>query len=270
MAGEKHLYVVAQGDYTDTALTAERWQVGLRFVATPGGEPDNVGTLANTWDPVADTIARTETNWRIDGNWRVEGGISDLNVDDWLNDQLAPAFTTWMSQAAISSVARLNYLKVYPIGAPDGLVVPAPPYATGSPVTLQWTSSNPVGGGSSTLMPLQVSIVNSHRTGQVGRRGRGRMYLPAIPTAAMSTAGSGKGGLASGYISGPLAAQVQLLEDTALDGSVSGFWCRPAIIGSPWTSYAVITSVQTGNFADTQRRRRSQLTETYSTTAVAY
>ena len=270
MANEKHLYVVAQGDYTDSALSTEQWQVGLRFYAAPGGAPDPVGTLASSWDVVADSVARTETNWRIDGNWRIEGGINDLNVDDWLNDQLAPAFTTWMGQAAISSVCRLNYLKVYPIGAPTGVVIPAPPYSAGSPMTLQWTSSNPVGGGSSTLLPLQVSIVASHRTSQVGRRGRGRMFLPPSPTAAMSTAGTGKGTLASGYISGSLAAQVALLEACQISTDTEGFGCYPAITGSPWDKYGLITQVQVDSIPDTQRRRRNALTGSVSSSPVTY
>nr|CRY96598.1 hypothetical protein [uncultured prokaryote] len=270
MAGEKHLYVVAQGTYTDSSLVTEQWQVGLRFYAAPGGAPDPVGTLSSAWDVVADSVSRTESLWRIDGNWRVEGGINDLNVDDWLNDQLAPAFTTWMAQAAISNVCRLDTLKVYPVGAPTGVVIPAPPYASGSPMTLTWTSSSPVGGGGATLMPLQVSIVQSHRTAQIGRRGRGRMYLPPSPIGAMSTAGSAASQVASSYISGSKAAQVALLEACQISTASEGFGCYPAIIGSPWSAYGLISQVQVGNYADSQRRRRGNLTETYSSTATSW
>lgn len=270
MAGEKHLYVVAQGDYTDSSLAGEVWQTGIRYFASATGTPDPVGTFPSSWDVVPMTHARTETDWRIDGNWSVEGGINDLDPADWLNDQLAPAFAAWMGQAAISSVCRLRALKVYPIGAPTGVVIPAPPYSAGSPVTLTWTSNYPVGGGSATAMPLQCSLVMSHRTGQIGRRGRGRSYLPPSPIGAMSTAGSSASKVAAGYISGSLAAQVALLEDTAIDVAGAGFNCRPAITGSPWEDYAIITSVQVGDYFDTQRRRRNALNETYSTTAVSY
>lgn len=270
MAGEKHLYVVAQGDYTDSSLASEVWQVGLRFFASATGTPDEVGTFVSSWDVVPMTHARTETDWRIDGNWSVEGGINDLDPADWLNDQLAPAFDTWMGQASISSVCRLRALKVYPIGAPTGLVIPAPPYATGTPVTLTWTGNYPVGGGSATTMPLQASVVCSHRTGQIGRRGRGRMFLPPPPVGAMSTAGSSASQLAAGYISGALAAQVALLEACQIDVAGAGFNCFPAVTGSPWEQYALISSVQVGNYVDTQRRRRNALTETYSTSPVSY
>ncbi len=270
MAGEKHLYVVAQGSYTDTSLTTEEWQVGLRFYAAPGGAPDPVGTLSSAWDVVADSVGRTETHWRIDGNWRVEGGINDLNVDDWLNDQLAPAFTTWMSQAQIGSVVRLDALKVYPIGAPTGEVIPAPPYSQGSPMTLTWTSNSPVGGGGATLLPLQASIVCSHRTAQIGRRGRGRMFLPPSPTSVMSTAGSSASKIGGTQIAAALAAQVALLEDCQISTASEGFGCYPAIIGSPWAAYGLISTVQVGNYVDTQRRRRNNLVETYSSTATTW
>ena len=270
MANEKHLYVVAQGDYTDSSLANEVWQVGLRFFASATGTPDEVGTFVSSWDVVPVNHARTETDWRIDGNWSVEGGINDLDPADWLNDQLAPAFDAWMGQASISQVCRLRALKVYPIGAPTGLVIPAPPYSTGSPVALTWTSNYPVCGGGTTPLPLQASVVASHRTAQIGRRGRGRMYLPVPPIGAMSTAGSAASQLASGYISGALAAQVQLLEDCQIDIAGAGFNCFPAVTGSPWESYALISSVQVGNYIDTQRRRRNALNETYSTSAVSY
>ena len=120
------------------------------------------------------------------------------------------------------------------------------------------------------MMPLQASLVCSHRTGQIGRRGRGRMFLPPSPIGVMSTAGSAGGQIASGYISGSLAAQVALLEACAIDVAGAGFNCVPAVIGSPWEDYALISSVQVGNYIDTQRRRRNALRETYSTTAVSY
>jgi hypothetical protein len=270
MANEKHLYVTAQGTYTSSNLAEEIWQVGLRFYAAPGGAPDPVGTLASSWDVVADTVARTETNWRIDGNWRIEGGVNDLNADDWLNDQLAPAFTAWMAAAPISSVCRLDSLKVYPILAPAGHVIPAPPYSTGTPMTLTWTSASPTGGGSATTLPLQNSVVCSHRTSQVGRRGRGRMFLPPAGTSVISTAGSSASKISDGAIAAALAAQVDLLEACQVSTATEGFGCYPAVIGKPWSSYGLITQVQVGNYMDTQRRRRGNLTETYASDTVTY
>lgn len=269
MANEKHVYVVAQGDYTDTALSAEAWQVGLRFIVAPGGAPAPVGSLGNTFDVVEANISRTEADWNITSNWSFECGVNDLDVGDWLNDQLAPAFGIWLAACGAHTKVRLNEIKVYPILAPLGKVIPAPPYSQGTPATLTWTSDNPVGGFSGSLMPLQTSVVASHRTAQTGRRGRGRMYLPPFGTTAMSSAGSGQGLLSTGAITAAGAAQVDLLEDTQLSGSDPlGIWALPIITGAPWDNYALITQVQIGNAVDTQRRRRFQIDETYVSSPV--
>lgn len=268
MANEKHLYVVAGGGYVDTGLAEEEWQVGLRFYAAPGGGPDNLGTLPSSWDVVASSTARTETNWRIDGNWTCEGGINDLDIGDWLNDQLAPAFATWIGNNFIHNIVRLDTIKVYPIGAPTGVVIPAPPYSQGSPVTLAWTSSNPVGGGSSSALPLQNSVVASHRTSQIGRRGRGRMFFPTASTSIISSTSGSRGKISSAQCTAAVAMQKALLESVQLDGTSSGFWVCPAVIGSPWTDYALITQVQVGDVVDTQRRRRDSITETRTSDVV--
>lgn len=267
MANEKHLYVTASGTYVATGMTTETWQVGVRYYAAPGGTPDPVGTLSNAWDVVPLNTARTETNWDISGNWTVEGGANDLDVGDWLNDQLCPAFVTWLNDlGVVSNAANLTEVKVYPIGT-DGKAIPAPPFADGTPITATFKGTLPGGSSSSPLLPLQISAVASHRTAQTGRRGRGRMFIPALTTAAMGS-GATNGQFLGTAVSSMLAAQVALLESTQLDVPGAGFWCLPAIIGNPWTQYALINQVRVGNIPDTQRRRRRALLETFSSTTV--
>lgn len=269
MANEKHLYVVAGGGYVDAGLSNEEWQVGVRYIWKTGDAPDPIGTLPNSWDVVALNTARTETDWRIDGNWTVEGGVTDLDVGDWLNDQLAPAFDAWLGQSAIHNIVRLDTIKVYPIGAPTGLVIAAPPYSQGTPVTLTWTANNPVGGGTSSVLPLQDSVVASHRTSQVGRRGRGRMFLPPASSLIMSSTAGARGRITSGSVAAVAAAQVTLLEDTQLNGSGPSGWACPVVTGMPFEQYALITQVQVGDVMDTQRRRRNALIETRDSDVVA-
>ena len=173
MANEKHLLVTVTGDYTDSALSAEAWQVGLRFILNFGAV-DPVGTLPNSWDVVADSINRTETHWTIAGNWKCTQLGGTFQADDWLNDQVAPAFAAWLgAMPGVSDQCRLDWVKLYPIGT-NGRAVPAPPYASGTPCLLTYTGSYPVGSNSSDPLPLQISEVVSHRTLQTGRAGRGR------------------------------------------------------------------------------------------------
>lgn len=266
MANEKHLLLTFGGDYTDTENSAEVWQNSLRCSLVFGGT-DPVGTLPSNWSPVAAGINRTETNWTITGNWTVSGpGGGGFAPDDWLNDQVAPALDTWLGVSGIANRIRLRWAKVFPIG-PDGQALPAPPYSQGSPVLLTWTSSYPTGDDGANLLPLQNSIVVSHRTAQTGRKGRGRMFRAGISTNANDLHGR----IGSTYVTGMLNAQVALLEDVSLPSSgPTDPAVRPAIIGSPWTTYGTINQVRVGDRMDTQRRRRDQLDEAYSSATPSY
>jgi hypothetical protein len=264
MANEKHLLLTAQGDYTDSALVEETWQVGLRL-ALVFGTVDDVGTLPSNWDPVAHTISRTLSDCTITGNWTVPVGVNTFAPDDFLYDIVKYSFETWFGAfPAISTATRLKTLKLSPIGT-DGKAVPAPPYTQGSPVVLSYTSSYPVGTNAGTLLPLQNALVMSHRTPQIGRRGRGRMFVPGLTTGLLDTHAK----VASGVVSSALTAQEQLLHNLTWSGGGPGTdHVRPIVTGKPFTHYGAITEVRCGNVSDTQRRRRRSLTETVSSLPV--
>ena len=265
MANEKHLLLTWGGDYVDAVNTGEVWQNGLRLVLS-NGPMDPVGTLPNNWTPVAENINRTETHWTITGNWRADFGLGQFfNPDDFLNDQVAPALDTWLGQSGISSKIRLKWAKVFPIGS-DGKALPAPPYSSGSPILLSWTSSYPVGDDGADIMPLQNALVISHRTAQIGRRGRGRVFR-----AGLSENINDVGGVVTSTIQGYLkTAEVTFLE--ALNnayGSPDHTYTQACVTGAPWTQYGMINQVRVGNRVDTQRRRRFQVDETYVSAAVS-
>ena len=100
-----------------------------------------------------------------------------------------------------------------------------------------------------------------------GRRGRGRMFAPALTTAAVDHDSL----FSSSWQNTAANVQKNTLEGVAFGtGLPTDLEIRPAVIGSPWISYAVITSVQAGNVPDTQRRRRRSIPETRVTQAVTY
>lgn len=266
MADEKHLLLTFGGDYTDSANVGEIWQNSLRCTLVFGGT-DPVGTLPNNWEPVAADINRTETHWTITGNWTVDGPLTaGFAPDDWLNDQVAPALDTWLGQSGISDNIRLLWAKVFPIGS-NGNAVPAPPYSQGSPILLEWTSAYPLGDDGGNMLPLQNALVISHRSAQTGRKGRGRMFR-----AGMSVNSNDANGAVPSTIQGYLlSAQVAFLEAVSLASTgPEDPELRPAIIGAPWTSYGTINQVRVGNRMDTQRRRRDQVEETYSSASPSY
>lgn len=266
MANEAHLLLSAIGSYTLPALQPETWAVNVRLTLVDG-PVDPVGTLPNNWAPIPATVNRAETDWTITSNWKILGPPPDqFSPDDYLNDQAAPAFTTWMGAVGLASLTRLEMLKLFPIGT-NGKAIPAPPYSQGSPCLLTWTANNPVGGGSANVLPLQVAAVLSHKTSQLGRRGRGRMFLPGLPFSSTDNAAR----FTTGFQTSAVAAQVALLEALAYSAPLPGQWhLRPSIIGKPWTNYAIISRVQADNIPDTQRRRRRSLPPTVVGSDVSY
>lgn len=259
MANEIHLYATFIGGYDSTypAMETESWQFGIRF-ALVFGNLDPVGTLPNNWSPTANIVNRTETHWTITGNWQADGGGGNIfHPDDWLNDQLAPAVSTFLASAhCVSGQAKLNEIKVYPIGT-NGKSVPAPPYSQGSPMLLTFTSANPHGSVSG-LLPPQLSGVVSWGTEQIGRKGRGRIYLP--PTAPSEITG---GQLISGTASTIAGNAAAFIEACNVHNTAPYTQnCEAAVIGAPWTQYGVINSAGMDSLLDTQRRRRRSLKAT--------
>lgn len=271
MAGEKHLYAVVSGGYVAaaTALANEIWQFGFRIVVRPNAGFDPIGNIENWWDVVPANIDRDETPWTITSNWTVEAGVSDLDVGDYLNDQLGPAVEAYIETSSLFSLnVQLRQLRLYPIQAPDGKVIPAPPYAQGTPALLTWKATQPVGATSGVMMTPQNSVVVSTRTQQIGRKGRGRWYPPPLAAAATGT-GADAGVVTSATRTIAAGAASTLLEAIQLDNGTGGIEARAAVIGAPFTQYALITSVRVGNVVDGQVRRRHQLVEAYTTDSVS-
>lgn len=123
------------------------------------------------------------------------------------------------------------------------------------------------GSGSSGNVLPQSTIVLSLRSGfTLGKANYGRMYLPH----SRSTLVAGTPRVASGDTDGLAddgAAMINAIT-TALTAEVTAviFPCILSSIGSGFGRG--VTEVKVGNVVDTQRRRRRQLAETYSTTAL--
>lgn len=266
MAVKKFLRLQASGDYVPNTLPGEIWECTVNL-ALVFGSIDMLGVLPDNYEPVAIGISRVETDWDITGNWFIPGPSGNVfNPDDYLNDQAAPAWVALMAATDLSNQVRLRTLKLSVCGAPKGVEVPAIPFAHGSPCLLEWTGSYPTGGGSGTQLPPQDSIALSWQTMQVGRRGKGRIYLPSATSAALSQAK-----ISSSAITDIGAAGVAFLEALAIvDAIPDHVNVKPIVTGAPYSDYGVIKQVKVGNIMDTQRRRRDRLTEVYTTSAVSY
>lgn len=258
MAQSVNIYLNVIGSYVASSLSAESWQFGVRFRVSDA-EAAAVGTLPTDFQPTSASIDRTETSWTIKGNWSLSGpALNVFHVDDWLNDQVAPALGTFITDASFSSQCQVNELKVYPIGSPDGRAIPAPPYAQGSPITLTFTGTLPH-GTSGGLMPPQCASVVSLRTGNTGRRGRGRFYVPTPNAAALQNDGA----IPSSTVSSICAAAEAFLAGCQVHNTApNSLFVQPIVTGAPYTNYGLVTNVLVDQVIDTQRRRTKSIPRT--------
>lgn len=256
MAPSIHLLATFGGGWKSSFNNLEHWQFGIRFRCSNTAAVAS-DVIPTDFVPTSVNINRTESLWSIQGNWQLSGpGGDTLHVDDWLNDQLAPAATTLMGSGGLSSDMQLDYIKVYPIRSPDGRSEPAVPYPSGSPVSLFWTSSIPQGSNSGTL-PLQNALVASLRSGTPGRRGRGRFYMPGLTSGTLDTT---TGALSSAYTAAWATHFQTFLNSCQVSLTVpDSLHVNPIITGKPYTNYQLVTTVVVNNVIDTQRRRRKSL-----------
>lgn len=259
MTDATHVYAVFSGGYT--TIPEEFWQFGIRFLVEASiTAPEDSGDLV-PFGVTPASVSRTESLWNITSVWTGDlAGTETFAPDDWLNDQVAPAATTFFADSTISSQVRLDSIKASPITATGHV-------ADLRTTLLTWTSSNPVGGQSGDMLPPEVALAVSWQTPVLGKRGRGRIYLPPCVEASNSSTGM----VGSGAVDANRDAAVGFLQDSAILSSlIDGQWVIPIVTGSPWTKYGEILEVRVGEVWDAQRRRRRSLPENYSVAPVVY
>lgn len=259
MALATHAYVVFQG--TNDQALGEHWQFGIRFMLQSNlSTPDTFGGLP-TFDVDVAAVHRDETDWTIDSAWNAGvGGAGPISIDDWLNDQLAPAGQALFASGVMNNTGYLNTIKVSPINT-SGHVVDL------RTATLEFKSPPPQGTNSSGPLPLENAVVCSWGTPVIGPKGKGRIYLPYVSKNQIGTDAR----LDSGAVGAYVTACTDFIEGTAVtSGILSGLWALPIVTGGNYSNFGQITSLRVGNVVDTQRRRRRQQPEVYSAAPVSY
>lgn len=206
----------------------EQWACNLRMLL---GEPDAAVPVS----------LATMTTW-------AEENVEDvaLDVAAWFTD----------GQARNSSAARLDYVKLNPIGA-NGR------YANETETILyEWASGDAPAGVTAPGEPQNSLVVSLLTDATRGRASRGRFYPPTGTITVDS---------ATGYIDDQVTAAVAgaaltLLNNLANMPGVDLQSPRVVVasdLGQPGPVRNV-TSVAVGDVMDTQRRRRRSLVETYA------
>lgn len=253
MSNEKHLYAVFQGGYEDGSNGAEIWQFGVRLILN-FGSIDDQGTLPNDWDVTTDSGSQTDGNWDSVFTFGVHKAPTfDFDPMSYTVDYLQPTFETFMATQTFSSHTKATGIKLSPIGSAGEVI-------EGRTVTSLANSDLP-GGIGGDMLPTEVAHVVSFQTPLIGRRGRGRIYLP--PAAASQLDATGRAD--TGRVAEVVADAQAFLEGLSYTGvGVGAPQVRPIVTGDPWTHYGMITAGRVGNVFDSQRRRRNRLDEAYS------
>ena len=255
MADYTHVYAVARGHwYVSSAWAPEIAQIGMRIGAWPS---------PTSPDPIADLPVRTcevttethdETSFDVFQGFAGTGG--GMGTSAWgYADQLdvATAFRAYLLaiKAYQASVFRWSDIRMSPIG-PDG---------TAAAGTSVFTLKSPIAGGKTDgALPPQNAVAMSWLRRIPGRRGRGRMFVPGLTKAAISSEALLESTVQNGVRDAGLAL------DTAVKavGSTSDWEYRIVVCSAASEGYVLPNQVRVGDEIDTQRSRRNQRGETYS------
>lgn len=118
----------------------------------------------------------------------------------------------------------------------------------------------PVEGTSPLNCPAQTSVVCSLLTGISGRSFRGRSYWPALGLEITTDLVIGTGN-APAEIAADFSGLLTMVADNAPGIEPTG----PVVYSTVLDLVTPVTSISVGNVPDTQRRRRDNLQEVYST-----
>ena len=263
MAALQHVYLTAHGEWTATPWVGEFAQVGVRVVLssdTPVPErgsiwtlPTNNGDVVGTYDTVAGSNGTLTQQWSA----RIGPTGSTVNAGSAVQIDLAEDLRSFLAVAAtrMSNGFRWTHIKIAPVLASGKYGAPSSIYQFTTPL---------VGSGTGNAMPPEVAIATSFRAPVLGRRGRGRMYLPALSADALDASGT-VGPVWRNGLSTAAKNLVLALDNWPGIDELAG----TLVVMSAGSSTAVIpTQARVGNHADVQRRRKDDVPETYTAVAL--
>ncbi|HMU62789.1 MAG TPA: hypothetical protein PKA66_13465, partial [Gemmatimonadales bacterium] len=188
--------------------------------------------------------------------------LTDLDPADYLT-VVGEAIKTWFeaTNTAISGAVTITDLILYAMDA-TGHVISLDVGPAKASATPKAALDGANAGG---LLPLQIAQVVSLRTNNSSKRGRGRVYLPGMTATTITTT---NGTVNATFRTNMLGTFKTFLEAISIGAGGSPPVVRPVVIGSPYTTYYQVTEIRMGNLLDTQRRRRRQIEEVYTTASI--
>lgn len=248
MARFTHVNVVLSGGWVSGSYWDEEIaQTGFRVACWPQTTSPDTDALL----PVRDC----ETTYEVIDDSTFSGiqGF-DAEAEYWDQpDQLeiAQAGVAWINavKGYQSSKFAWTSIKLSPIGTDGNLAASSTLLTLKSPI---------LGSNNSTQAPPQLSIATSFRTGVPGRRGRGRMYLPALHNS-LTTVDGTVGSTTRTGLANAGRALLNGIESVAL-----GVEYRLVVTSAKNPRYVLPQQVRVGDQFDVQRRRRNAVREAYT------
>jgi hypothetical protein len=259
MTALQHVYVTAHGSFVTGSWVGEAAQFGLRLATVGTPDPPEKGTIFTLplhGDVEIDQGQESGTNGLLTKTWTARrGGPGSLeNFDAGWQIDVAEDVRKFLDaiKAYTSSAFKWSHVKMAAVSAAGDTLQSSSVY--------QFTT--PLGGTATSMLPPQIAMALSLRANIIGRRGRGRIYLPAVGANTIDSAGTINGSVTNAI----RPAFVTLVNDLQnLPGTPEQV---PIVtIMSPGSATGVRPSqVRTGQRLDTIRSRREQVPEIYTPT----
>lgn len=259
MTALQHMYVTAHGSFATGAWIGEAAQFGIRLAIDETGAMPEKGAIFDLMlhgDVAVDQGTQAGTHGVLTRTWTARRGPSGSteNADAGFQIDLAEDVWTFLDaiKAYTYSAFKWTHVKIAPVSAAGATIGTASVY----------TFTTPLAPTGSALLPPQVALAVTLRANILGRRGRGRIYLPAVAQTVCTS-----DGLVSGPpVTGIRAAFVSLVNNLQ---NVPGTpdYIPLVTVTSPGQASGVRPSqVRMGQKLDTIRSRREQVPEVYTTT----
>lgn len=260
MPDANQVYVSAHGGWSVSPWQEESFQIGWRLGVFPAASVPARGELAELepFPVVNDFSSGSTTHFTRASGWQGDP-LAVLEPVGTLAQQDALAESVWTFLNSLKGVetsyARWTHVKIAASKLPGQPAVTSSVYTMGSPL---------VGANVAKMTAPELACALTLRAPIVGRRGRGRVYVPALSTDQNDATNGTVLGTTLTSMRGWLATLV-----AAFDGLVftEGLYAARTVVTSAGKDTAVIpTEVRTGSHWDVQRRRQQEVAETYGTT----
>ena len=276
MSQIQHVLMTMHGAWTGGYWAGESGQMGVRFtledsdampgrgtIYTPNAELGDVALETGTASGDHGTLAKQWT-CRVGGT----GSPYHFGADEQINTAEDAYWLLYALRQYQSSSWAWTHVKFHGFTATPAQQGTSryAPIVDGSPVgAATYTFTTPIAGAQAVALPPEVAVALSFRAPLSGRRGRGRMYVPAVA----STMNDGAGSVAST----PTTALLAALQTFVTDVETMNLWTgwKPCIcVTSPGRGTVVRpTQVRIGNHFDVQTRRQDGVRETYTAASLS-